>query len=91
MGLEQGPLSLVVQLRNYLEEIVVALVSKAENMSMEIHCADHATPLYPQKLSLTSPTSGSRLVSIVCSWTKATKFSFSLVYNEVNKTAATWY
>jgi hypothetical protein len=29
------------------------------------------TPLYPQKLALTSPTSGSRSVHIVCSQTKA--------------------
>jgi hypothetical protein len=35
------------------------------------HC--HATPLYPQKLVLTSPTSGCRSVGIVLSWTKATE------------------
>jgi hypothetical protein len=34
---------------------------------------DHATPLYPQKLALNSPTSGGRLVGIVCSRTKATE------------------
>jgi hypothetical protein len=34
---------------------------------------DHATPLYPQKLKLTSATSGCRLVGIVRSWTKATE------------------
>ena len=28
-------------------------------------CADHATPLYPQKLALTSPTGGGRSVGIV--------------------------
>ena len=33
-------------------------------------CADHVTPLYPQKLALTSPTGG-----IVRSGTKATEFS----------------
>jgi hypothetical protein len=44
-----------------------------------IRCADHVTPLYPQKLALTSPTSGGRFVSIVRSRTKATEFS--LVYN----------
>jgi hypothetical protein len=33
--------------------------------------------LYPQKLALTSPTSGGRLVGIVCLRTKATEFSFS--------------
>ena len=32
---------------------------------METRCADHATPLYPQKLALTSPTGGGRSVGIV--------------------------
>ena len=40
--------------------------------------ADHVTPLYPQKLALTSPTDGGRSVGIVRSRTKATEFSFSL-------------
>jgi hypothetical protein len=35
------------------------------------------TPLYPQKLALTSPTGGGRSVGIVRSRTKATEFSFS--------------
>jgi hypothetical protein len=34
------------------------------------------TPLYPQKLALTSPTGGGRSVGIVRSRTKATEFSF---------------
>ena len=41
--------------------------------------ADHVTPLYQQKLALTSPTGGGRSVGIVRSRTKATEFSF-LVY-----------
>jgi hypothetical protein len=36
------------------------------------------TPLYPQKLALTSPTGGGRSVGIVRSRTKATEFSFSV-------------
>jgi hypothetical protein len=43
-----------------------------------IRCADHASPLYPQKLALTSPTGGGRFVGIVRSRTKATEFR--LVY-----------
>ena len=39
-------------------------------------CADHATPLYPQKLALTSPTGGGRSVGIVRSRTKATEFFY---------------
>jgi len=37
-------------------------------------CANHVTPLYPQKLALTSPTSGGRSVGMVRSRTKATEF-----------------
>ena len=38
-------------------------------------CANHVTPLYPQKLALTSPTGGGRSVGMVRSRTKATEFS----------------
>ena len=40
---------------------------------MGIRCADHVTPLYRQKLALTSPTGGGRSVGIVRSRTKATE------------------
>ena len=36
-------------------------------------CADHVTPLYPQKLALTSPTGGGRSVGIVRVRTKTTE------------------
>ena len=42
---------------------------------MGIRCADHVTPLYPQKLALTSPNGGGRSVGIVRLRTKATEFS----------------
>ena len=41
---------------------------------MGSRCADHVTPLNPQKLALTSPTGGGRSVSIVRVQTKATEF-----------------
>ena len=44
-----------------------------------IRCADHVTPLYLQKLALTSPTSGGRSVGIVRSRTKATEFFFYIL------------
>ena len=47
---------------------------------METRCADHVTPLYPQKLALTSPTGGGRSVGIVCSRTKATEFLYNFTY-----------
>jgi len=37
-------------------------------------CADHVTPLYPQKLALISPTGGGRSVGIVRVRTRATEF-----------------
>jgi len=37
-------------------------------------CADHVTPLYPQKLALTSPTGGGRSVGIVRVRTKTTEY-----------------
>jgi hypothetical protein len=40
-----------------------------------IRCADHVTPLYPQKLGLTAPTGSRCSVGIVRSRTKATEFS----------------
>ena len=45
---------------------------------MGIRCADHVTPVYPQKLALTSPTDGGRSVGIVRVRTKATEFSLVL-------------
>jgi hypothetical protein len=38
-----------------------------------IRRTDHARPLYPQKLALTSPTGGGRSVGVVRSRTKATE------------------
>jgi hypothetical protein len=38
------------------------------------------TPLYPQKLALTSPTGGGRSVGIVRSRTKAMEFSFYMLH-----------
>ena len=47
---------------------------------MGIHCADHVTPLYPEKLALTSPTGGGRSVGIVRSRTKATGVCLFVVF-----------
>ena len=54
---------------------VAAPVQKTETNGRGDRCADHVTPLYPQKLALTSPTGGGRSVGIVRSRTKATEFS----------------
>jgi hypothetical protein len=51
-------------------------------MAVGIRCADHVTPLYPQKLALTSPTGGGRSVGIVRSQTKAMElYLFTQLYS----------
>ena len=50
---------------------------------MGTRCANHVTPLYPQKLALTSPTGGGRSVGIVRVRTKATEFSFSFIVSKI--------
>jgi hypothetical protein len=57
-------------------------------MAVGICCADHVTPLYPQKLTLTSPTGGGRFVGIVRSWTKATEFSLVYPANMENRVSS---
>jgi hypothetical protein len=59
-----------VRFKSYLEEKIAAPVKKTEITVVGICCADHATPSILKKLAPTSPTSGSRLVGIVHSWTK---------------------
>ena len=62
---------------------------------MGIRCADHVTPLYPQKLALTSPTGGGRSVGIVRSRTRATEIRrlcyFNGVYTFTNVTTGRIY
>ena len=47
---------------------------------MGTRCADHVTPLYPQKLALNSPTGGGRSVGIVRVRTKATELSYIYIF-----------
>jgi len=55
-------------------------------------CADHVTPLYPQKLALTSPTGGGRSVGTVRVRTKATEFRLVYTTGEKEKRTSkkTW-
>jgi hypothetical protein len=68
-----------------LEEKVAAPVQKTENTVGGIRQADHVAPLYPEKLVLSSPTSGGHSVGIVRSRTKATEFSFYLIKQHATK------
>ena len=58
---------------------------------MGTRCADQVTPLYPQKLALTSPTGGGRSVGIVRSRTKATEFFFVLEEIDLSLSSAGFY
>jgi hypothetical protein len=71
MGLERGPLSLV----STIEELL-GRKSSGSGLENWDYGADYATPFYPQKLTLTSPTIGGRSIGIVRSRTQATELSF---------------
>jgi hypothetical protein len=77
-SLERGPLSLVRITEELLEGKVVAPVYKIEINDRGNPLRWPRDNLYPQKLALTSPTSGGRSVGIVRSRTEAKEFSFSL-------------
>ena len=76
MGLERGLLSLVRSTEELFEYKSSGSRSRKQRLTaVGTHCADHVTPLNPQKLALISPTGGGRSVGIVRSRTKATEFS----------------
>jgi hypothetical protein len=76
LGLEQGPLSLVRTTEELLEWKSGGSGSRKPRLQPWGSIALTTQTLYPQKLALTSLTSGSRSVGIVRLRTKATEFSF---------------
>jgi hypothetical protein len=76
VGLERGPLSLV----STIEKLVGRNSSGSSLENREYGRVDPLRwprdTLYPQKLALTSPTSGGRSVGILRLRTKATEFAF---------------
>jgi hypothetical protein len=76
VGLERGPLSLVSTIEELLGRKSSGSGLESREYGLGIRRADYVAPLYPQKLALTSSTSGGRSVSIVRSRTQATEFEF---------------
>jgi hypothetical protein len=77
VGLERGLLSLVSTIEELLERKSSGSgLESREYGRKAIRSADYATPLYPQKLALTSLTSGGSSVGIVRSRPQATEFVF---------------
>jgi hypothetical protein len=74
VGMERGPISLVSTTEELLERRsrVSGLEGREYGRRDPSRCPRGT--LYPQKLALTSPTSGRRSVGIVRSRTKATEF-----------------
>jgi hypothetical protein len=67
VGPKRGPLSLM----GAIQERIQSRKSRLQPWGI---CADYPIPLYPQKLALTSLSSGGRSIGIVPSWTQATEF-----------------
>jgi len=68
-----------VKLRSYLNKKSSGFRFRKQRLTaVGTRCANYVTPLYPQKLALTSPTGGGRSVGMVRSRTKATEFSLVL-------------
>jgi hypothetical protein len=84
VDLERGPLGLVSTIEELLGRKIVVPVWETEITAIGILHADHATPLYPEKLALTLLTSGDRSVGIVRSRSKATELFLLLLVVVIN-------
>jgi hypothetical protein len=79
-GSGMGPFSLTSMTEELLERKSSGPSLETEIMATGIHHAGYVTPSYLQKLALTSPTNGGRLVSIVHSQTYATELPTIIIY-----------
>jgi hypothetical protein len=89
VGLERGPLSLVNTTEELPERKSSGSGLETRDYGLGIRRAYHATPLYPQKLALTSPTSGGCSVGIFRSRTKATELLLLLLLLNTNSLKTT--
>jgi hypothetical protein len=76
VGLERGPLSLVSTTEELLERESSGSGLENREYGRRDPSRWQSSTLYPQKLTLTSPTSGGRSVGVVRSRTQATEFRF---------------
>jgi hypothetical protein len=83
VGLQRDPLSLVSTIEELLERKSNGFGLGNPEYGRRDPPRWPLDPLYPQKLTLTSPTSGSRSVGIVRSRTQATGFLFLFVFNYI--------
>ena len=66
----------IEELLEWKKKVAAPGLENSRLTAVGTRCADHVTPLYPQKkLALTSPTGGGRSVGIVRVRTEATEFS----------------
>jgi hypothetical protein len=101
VGLEPAPLSLMGTIEELLEKKSSCIsLEKPRLWPYGICRAAYATPLYPQKLALTSPTGGGCSVGIFCSWTQAMEFFFCstarhcivrMIVDEMGYWGTTWF
>jgi hypothetical protein len=75
VGLKRGPLNLVSTSKELLERKSSGFCLESREYGRRDPSRWSLDNLYPQKLALTTPTSGGRSVGIVPSRTKATEFS----------------
>jgi hypothetical protein len=77
VGLERGPLSLVSTTEELLDRKVAAPVLENREYGHRNPSRLPRGTLCPQKLAITTPTSGGRSVGLVRSRTQTMEFSFS--------------
>jgi hypothetical protein len=84
VGLERDPLSLVITIDELLEKESIGSCPENRKYGLGDPSRWPRGTLCPQKLALSSPTSGGRSADIVRSRTQATKFSLVYVYSSTD-------